>query len=101
MTLARSEGKRRERIRHQIQPEEVEWLQRQREAGSTGDEKHQDLGEIAAEQIEDELPDVVVDNAAFFDGRGHGALAQRHLGAGGVENPLRHSLRDRRGVDDR
>ena len=43
--------------------------QRQRQAGEAGGQQHEDLGDVAAEQIEDELADVVEDDAALFDGR--------------------------------
>ena len=41
--------------------------QRQRQAGEARHQQHQHLGDIAGEQIEDELADVVEDDASLFD----------------------------------
>ena len=55
-------------IGHQVQPQDLDGLQRQRQAGCRRAEHDEDLGQIAAEEIEHELPDVVEDDAALLDG---------------------------------
>ena len=77
VNVARFDGQRqcRERIRDHVQPEQLERRQRQRQPGQACHQQHQYFGDIAAEQIEDKLADVVEDDAAFLDGRSHGLEA--------------------------
>ena len=68
------ERQRRERVGHQIQPQQLQRQERQRRPAARR-QQHQDLGDVAAEQVEDELADVVEDDAAFFDGGREGLEA--------------------------
>ena len=60
-----------ERIRHQIEPEDLQGQQRHADTGQRGEEQHQNLGEVTGEEVEDELVNVVDDDATFFHSRGH------------------------------
>ena len=58
--------------------------QRQRQSGQARREQDEHFGEVAAEEIEDELADVVEDDAPFLDRRGDRleAIVLEHDGRG-------------------
>jgi hypothetical protein len=59
-------------VGHQVEPEKLQRRERKWQRGQAGNEQYEDFGDVAAEEVEDELADVVEDDATFFDGRGDG-----------------------------
>jgi hypothetical protein len=53
----------------QIEPEDLQWEERQRQSGHAGKWEHQHFSNVAAEEVEDELADVVVNDTAFLHRR--------------------------------
>ncbi len=89
------QGERGQRVGDEIQIQDLEGEDDRGKPGESGDEQHGDLGQVAAEQIEDELLDVVVDDASFLDGRSHGLEAvvlqdNRRRLLGDVRAPAAH-----------
>ncbi len=54
-------------VRQEVEPEDLQRCQRGGIAGEPGAEQHQDLRQIAAEQVDHELPDVLKDHPSFLD----------------------------------
>jgi hypothetical protein len=53
-------------IRHEVQKQYLQWQQR-RQADDDGKTDHENLGEIAGQQIERKAADIVEDDTAFSD----------------------------------
>ena len=93
-----------------VQPQQLQRRERQRQSGEARHQQHQDFGDVAAEEIEDELADVVEDDPSFFDRRRHRfeAIVLQHdgrrllgdVGAAHAHGDADVRLLQRRGVVD-